>query len=282
MSNDKGQAPAPIIIKKKNGHGGGHHGGAWKVAYADFVTAMMALFIVLWIVGQSKEVKESVSKYFTDPVAFSDKAKASGGTGILPEHAPPGAQADLPQVVLMSKKQNGDLKQLEEEKKKIEEIIRKTPAFDKFKEQIEIKVSEEGLRIELVDNSSGLFFDVGSARLKKETIQLLGIVAAEVGKLPNRVSVEGYTDARPYVTENYSNWELSVDRANAARKILAESGLRKGQVQEVRGFADQRLRRPEDPMDFSNRRVSILVPALPAPAAPPHPQVSSEKVKVGG
>jgi chemotaxis protein MotB len=280
MSKYKDQAPAPIIIRKKNGHGG-HYGGAWKVAYADFVTAMMALFIVLWIVGQSKEVRDSVARYFTDPVAFAEKAKASGGAGILLEYAPPGAQMDVPPVVLMSKRQSGDLKQLEDEKRKIEEIIRKTPAFDKFKEQIEIKVSEEGLRIELVDNSSGLFFDVGSAQLKKETIQLLAMVAAEVGKLPNPVVVEGYTDARPYVTENYSNWELSVDRANAARKVLAETGLRKDQVQEVRGFADRRLRRPEDPMDFSNRRVSILVVALPA-AAPPHPQISSEKARVGG
>jgi chemotaxis protein MotB len=265
MSKDKNQGPAPVIQirKKRNGHGGGHGGGAWKVAYADFVTAMMALFIVLWIVGQNKAVKGAISEYFKDPVAFAEKTKAGGGSGILPDSAPPAPKADQPPVILMTKDQNKDMKQLEEEKKKIEEIIRNTPAFDKFKGQIEVTLTDEGLRIELVDNSSGLFFDVGSARLKKETVQLLAMVAAEVGKLPNRVIVEGYTDARPYVTENYSNWELSVDRANVARKILAENGLRKGQVQEVRGFADQRLRRPEDPMDFSNRRVGILVAALP-------------------
>jgi chemotaxis protein MotB len=173
------------------------------------------------------------------------------------------------------------MKQLEEEKKKIEEMIRKTPVFDRFKGQVEVTVSDEGLRIELVDNSSGLFFDVGSANLRKETLQLLGMIAGEIGKLPNRVIVEGYTDARPYGGPNYSNWELSVDRANTARKILVEKGLRKDQVQEVRGFADQRLRRPENPMDFSNRRVSILVPALPAPAPPP-PSPSGAEVKAGG
>ena len=150
-------------------------------------------------------------------------------------------------------------------------MIRKTPAFDKFKGQVEISVSNEGLRIELVDNSSGLFFDVGSARLKTETIQMLGNIALEIGKLPNRVIVEGYTDARPYVSPNYSNWELSADRANVARKILSENGLRKDQVHAVRGFADQRLRNPDNPMDYSNRRVSILVPPIAATSSGPNP-----------
>jgi chemotaxis protein MotB len=281
MSGNKDQA-APIIIKKKKGGHGGGHGGAWKVAYADFVTAMMALFIVLWIVGQNQSVKAAISEYFKDPVAFNEKVKASGGTGILPDFSPPGAKGgDQPPALYVSQNQPNDLKQLEEEKKKIEEMIKNTPAFDKFKGQVEISVTNEGLRIELVDNSSGLFFDVGSARLKVETVQMLGKIAAEIGKLPNRVIVEGYTDARPYVTPNYSNWELSVDRANAARKIMSENGLQKNQVHAVRGFADQRLRRPENPMDFSNRRVSILVPPLPAPGAA-SPDPTGGKVKVGG
>ena len=248
--------------QKKKGHGGAH-GGAWKVAYADFVTAMMALFIVLWIVGQSKAVKETIAEYFKDPVVFARRQGRRGA--FLPDSAPPGTQSRISRrSSLMTKDKNKDMKQLEEEKKKIEEIIRKLPPpLTSSRDRLRSRLPMKGLRIELVDNSSGLFFDVGSARLKKETGQLLAMVAAEIGKLHNRVIVEGYTDARPYVTENYSNWELSVDRANVARKILAENGLRKGQVQEVRGFADQRLRRPEDPMDFSNRRVGILVAALP-------------------
>jgi chemotaxis protein MotB len=280
MSVNKDQA-APVIIKKKKGGHGGGHGGAWKVAYADFVTAMMALFIVLWIVGQNQSVKGSISEYFKDPMAFNEKVKASGGTGILPDFSPPGAKGDQPPALYVSQTPTYDLKQLEEQKKKIEEIIKNTPAFDKFKGQVEITVTNEGLRIELVDNSAGLFFDVGSAHLKKETIQLLTKIAGEIGKLPNRVIVEGYTDARPYVTANYSNWELSVDRANAARKVMSETGLQKNQVHAVRGFADQRLRRPEDPMDFSNRRVSILVPPLPAPGAA-SPDPAGGKVRVGG
>ena len=280
MSGNKEQT-APIIIKKKKGGHGGAHGGAWKVAYADFVTAMMALFIVLWIVGQNQSVKDSISEYFKDPVAFNEKVKASGGSGILPDFSPPGTKEDQPPAVYVSQDKTNDLKQLEEQKKKIEEIIKNTPAFDKFKGQVEVTVTNEGLRIELVDNSSGLFFDVGSAHLKKETIQLLTNIATEIGKLPNRVIVEGYTDARPYVTPNYSNWELSVDRANAARKIMSENGLQKNQVHAVRGFADQRLRRPDNPMDFSNRRVSILVPPLPAPGAA-SPDPAGGKVRVGG
>ena len=280
MSGPK-ETSAPIIIKKKKGGHGGGHGGAWKVAYADFVTAMMALFIVLWIVGQNQSVKDSISEYFKDPVAFNEKVKASGGTGILPDYSPPGAKGeDQPPALYVSQTPTNDLKQLEEERKKIEEMIKNTPTFDKFKGQVEVSVTNEGLRIELVDNSSGIFFDVGSARLKNETIQLLTQIAGEIGKLPNRVIVEGYTDARPYVTPNYSNWELSVDRANAARKIMSESGLKKNQVHAVRGFADQRLRRPDNPMDFSNRRVSILVPPLPAPpAASPNPAGDNVRVK---
>ncbi len=281
MSGNK-EASAPIIIKKKKGGHGGGHGGAWKVAYADFVTAMMALFIVLWIVGQNQSVKAAISEYFKDPVAFNEKVKASGGAGILPDFSPPGAKGgDQPPALYMSQTPVNDLKQLEEEKKKIEEMIKNTPAFDKFRGQVEISVTNEGLRIELVDNSSGLFFDVGSARLKAETIQMLSNIAGEIGKLPNRVIVEGYTDARPYVTPNYSNWELSVDRANAARKIMSENGLQKNQVHAVRGFADQRLRRPDNPMDFSNRRVSILVPPLLVPATA-SPDIAGGKMRGKG
>jgi chemotaxis protein MotB len=151
------------------------------------------------------------------------------------------------------------MKRLEQEAKKLEELVNANPLFEKFKGQVEITVTEEGLRIELVENSSSLFFDVGSARLKRETVELLGIIASEIGKLPNQVMVEGYTDSRPYAAPGYSNWELSVDRANSARKVLAEKGMGKNQIHQVRGFADRKLKRPDKPLDDSNRRVSILV-----------------------
>lgn len=243
---DDHQTPVRIIVKKKKGHGG-HHGGAWKVAYADFVTAMMALFIVLWIVGQSEAVKQAVSAYFKDPGVF----ESGRGGGILQGTS---GSTPTPTVNVVS-----DIDKLKVEAKKLEEAIAANPEFSKFKDMVQITVTKEGLRIELLENSDGLFFDVGSAKVKPETVKLLKLVAKEVGQLKNKIIIEGYTDARPYVTPNYSNWELSTDRANTARKILEESGAGKDQIIQVRGFADRNLKHPDKPLDYANRRVSILV-----------------------
>jgi chemotaxis protein MotB len=268
---DDHQTPVRIIIKKKRGHGG-HHGGAWKVAYADFVTAMMALFIVLWIVGQSSSAKQAISMYFTDPGVF----ESGRGGGILD-----GSSGSAP-----SPTSNAaiEIEKLKAEAKKIEDAIASTPEFDKFKDKIQITVAKEGLRIELVENSTGLFFDVGSAQIKPETVKLLKLVAQEVGRLNNNVMIEGYTDARPYVGKDYSNWELSTDRANTARRILEKNGVRQGQVLQVRGFADRNLKHPDQPMEAANRRVSILVAATPEKMAqdiaPPKPQAVPGKPSV--
>jgi len=263
--DDDHKAPVRIVVKKKKGHGG-HHGGAWKVAYADFVTAMMALFIVLWIVGQNNSVKSAVAGYFKDPTVFT---KGAGGAGILPDGAPKHQPA--PSTTAPS-----EIEKLKIEGKKIEDAISATPAFSKFKDKVQVTVTKDGLRIELVENATGLFFDVGSAQVKPETVQLLTMVAVEIGKLPNKVIIEGYTDARLYTGTGYSNWELSTERANTARKILEEKGLKKDQVLEVRGFADRNLKHPDKPMDASNRRVSILVatsqfksPEASPPVSPP-------------
>ena len=246
--DDDSRSPVRIVVKKKKGHGG-HHGGAWKVAYADFVTAMMALFIVLWIVGQNNSVKSAVSAYFKDPTVFT---QGSGGAGILPDGAP--KQQPAP-----STSAPAEMETLKAEAKKIENVISSTPAFSKFKDKVQVTLTKDGLRIELVEDTTGLFFDVGSAQVKAETVQLLAMIAAEIGKLPNKVVIEGYTDARPYTGMGYSNWELSTERANAARKILEEKGLKRDQILEVRGFADRNLKHPDKPTDASNRRVSILV-----------------------
>ncbi|MBU1052696.1 MAG: OmpA family protein [Proteobacteria bacterium] len=246
--------PPIIVIKKKKGHGG-HHGGAWKVAYADFVTAMMALFIVLWIVGQSKEVKQYIGAYFNDPGIFE-----SGRTGgILPEKE---KAMSLPPSPIPADKRAFEMETLKAEASKISKTIDQTPEFDRFKDKIMVSVSNEGMRINLVEASEGLFFDIGKSQIKPETVKLLHVLAAShLGKLKNGIIIEGYTDARPYVSSSgYSNWELSTERANSARKILEEGGLRKDQILEVRGFADRNLRLPDKPLDFSNRRVSILLP----------------------
>ena len=233
-----GSAPI-IIIKKKGGHGG-HHGGAWKVAYADFVTAMMALFIVLWLLNSSKQVQEAVGGYFKDPTGHSKKVGTDmQGSG---------------EAFALSKE---DMPKLKEE---LQKAVRHLDNFDKLKDQIEMTVTAKGLRIELLETESGTFFESGSPVPSRNGRELLIALASELGKLPNKISIEGHTDARPYAGDgSYSNWELSVDRANAARRLMQENGVTKNQVVQVRGYADQRLRKPESPEDASNRRISVIV-----------------------
>ncbi|MGD0135107.1 MAG: flagellar motor protein MotB [Bryobacteraceae bacterium] len=236
----------PIIIVKKIVHAG-HHGGAWKVAYADFVTAMMALFIVLWLLNSSAEVKKAVGGYFRDPSGKS----AQNGTG----------QSGASENIGIGKDDMGKLKD------KLEAAIRQAPDVGKLKDQVQMSVTGEGLRIELLESKTNSFFESGNAQPTPSANEILQLLAEQLGKLPNRLSVEGHTDSSPYVSATgYSNWELSADRANTARKLIQESGVRADQVDDVRGFADQRLRKPEDPTSASNRRVSIVVKYQTAPA----------------
>ncbi len=230
----------PIIILKKKGGHGGHHGGAWKVAYADFVTAMMALFIVLWLLNSSKQVQEAVGGYFKDPSGTSKKVgsnMAGAGDNFML------TRDNMPKL-----------------KEQLQSAVRQMADFEKLKSHIQMTVTAEGLRIELSESASGTFFDSGSAKLNKDGSELLVTLAQELEKLPNKVSIEGHTDSKPYApSANYGNWELSTDRANAARRIMQASGLRSDQVLQVRGFADQRLRKPDAPLDPSNRRISLIV-----------------------
>ena len=231
---------APIVIVKKRGGHGGHHGGAWKVAYADFVTAMMALFIVLWLLNSSKQVQQAVGGYFKDPTGTSKKVgsnmQGSGENFTL-------TRDNMPKL-----------------KDQLQASIRQMSDFEKIKSHIEMTVTAEGLRIELSESASGTFFDTGSAKLKTDGAELLNTLAQELGQLPNKISIEGHTDSQPYApSAAYGNWELSADRANAARRVMQAHGIRPDQVTQVRGFADQRLRKPEAPLDPSNRRISLIV-----------------------
>ena len=230
----------PIIIKKKIIHGG-HHGGAWKVAYADFVTAMMALFIVLWLMGSSEPVKKAVAGYFRDPSGrAAEKGSGQGGVG---------------ENIAVRKDDMGKLKE------KLESAMMQSPELARLKNQVQMTVTGEGLRIELLESEVGTFFDSGSSRPTASGKDMLEMLSAELGKMQNRLLIEGHTDSQPFAASatGYSNWELSTDRANSARKLMQESGLQTSQVAEVRGYADQRLRKPEDPKNASNRRVSIVV-----------------------
>ena len=245
-----------IIIKKKGGHGG-HHGGAWKVAYADFVTAMMALFIVLWLLSSSKKVQEAVGSYFRDPTGKS-KEVGTGMTG-KGESISVGKD-DMPKL-----------------KAALEQRIHEMANFESLKNQIEMTITPEGLRIELLETASGTFFEVGRAQPSGNGKELLSLLAQELGKLPNRISIEGHTDSNPYNgSKGYTNWELSTDRANAARRLMQDSGLRRDQVALVRGYADLLPRKPDNPLDPSNRRISVIVQNLPK-----KPEEAAESGKEG-
>ena len=266
MPEPENSAP-PVIIIKKKGHHGGHHGGAWKVAYADFVTAMMALFIVLWLLNTNQKIQKAVASYFKDP---SGNGKEMGST-----------LAGTGESVTLSKDNMGQLKD------KLEQAMKKMPKFEQMKNNVELTITSEGLRVELLENESGMFFDSGNAHPTDRGEELLVRLAQELGALPNSILIEGHTDAKPYTgNATYTNWELSADRANSARRLMQSSGLRPDQVVQVRGFADQRLRMPKEPTDASNRRISVIVQYLnasepaagqPSPAGKTTPPPSAPK-----
>ena len=248
---------APIIVIKKKGGHGGHHGGAWKVAYADFVTAMMSLFIVLWLMGSSEKVKKAVAGYFNDPKGTANLLGTTmAGNGTATEIR--------------------DDQQLQKLKEKLEKEIQAKKELEKLSKQIEITITPEGLRIELIEDKNGTFYQSGSAKLSANGQELLILLAGELKTLPNILLIEGHTDATQYSTDaNYSNWELSADRANTARRLLQQNGVRGDQVTQVRGYADQFLRVKSNPYDPSNRRISILVKNDKDGPAPPSLYASS-------
>jgi chemotaxis protein MotB len=248
-----------IVVRRKKGHGGGHHGGAWKVAYADFVTAMLALFIVLWLLSSSEQIQKAVGGYFTDP---SGKGKDVGN----------GLRGSGSESLSIHKDDMNQLKQ------KLEQAVKDATSLQKIKEHVIFTVTGEGLRVELLEGEVSTFFESGSSRPTPFGKELLQKLAEEIGKLPNRVTMEGHTDSQPFKGgTDYTNWELSSDRANAARRWMQENGMREDQVTQVRGFADQSPRVPDHPDDASNRRVTLVImyqaakPSVPLQGGLPSP-----------
>lgn len=241
------KAQPVIFVRKKRGHGA-HHSGAWKVAYADFVTALMSLFIVLWLMNSSEKMRQAVAGYFNDPRGTASRMGTTmTGTGGTVTAA------------------RDDLQGL---KDRLEREIRARADLQKLLKQIEITITPEGLRIELLEDRNGTFYRSGSARLSDRGQELLALLAKELKTLPNHLLIEGHTDAAPYAPHaDYSNWELSADRANAARRLMQQDGVRSDQVTQVRGYADQLLRVKNNPYDPSNRRISILVKNLNEPSS---------------
>lgn len=223
------------------------------MAYADFVTAMMALFMVLWIVGQSKQIRESVAQYFTDPGSFKEGA---GGKGVLKG----AGVSQTPKLELPKVPANQEAARLKQMGDSIMQELNRNPNLSSLSKQIKIEVVKEGLRIELLESSESFFFDVGTANLKPDAGQVVGVIASELAKHANHIIIEGHTDSRQYSQETgYTNFELSADRANSARRVLVGTGVKFSQIDEVRGYADTRLRNDNDPFDASNRRISLLV-----------------------
>lgn len=258
-----GESQPPIIIVKKVTHGG-HHGGAWKVAYADFVTAMMALFIVLWLLNSSQKLQKAVGGYFRDPQGVGKMVGSTkSGTG---------------EGMTVRKEEMTELKE------RIEAAMKKEIRdFDKLRQFVEITITEEGLRVELMESKNSTFFERGKPEPTQDGREVLTMLAEQLAHLKNKLVIEGHTDAKVFGTpEGYSNWELSTDRANAARRLMVAQGVDPHQIAQVRGFADQHLRNKEDPEADSNRRVSVIVRFEDDLAPEPPAVTGAEAVKGHG
>lgn len=256
-----------IIIKKvikKGGHGG-HHGGAWKVAYADFVTAMMALFMVLWLVAvMSIESKKAIAEYFRSSSVMQGLNPTSAGAGkgltimqgnMLKLDQDPGGlgkgtdkESDQPIGGEMS---SADLQT------KLTKIVEEKLA--EIKDQVLIFTTSEGVRIELVEKEGSPMFESGKAGILEKGHKAIHVIAGALEKVPNNISIEGHTDSHKYQNQDYSNWELAADRANAARRELIKNGITEGKIKRITSFADVVPLKSENSFDPINRRVSILV-----------------------
>ncbi len=265
-----GDSERPIIIIKKKVHGGhGHHGGSWKVAIADLMTAMMALFMVLWLVGQSPKTRATVGAYFRDPLGLAGGGNTdvntgpwAGGAGFFSG----GNTAISTDMLISPGSPRGKGGGAEQDQRVAQQHARDRLAqalmklrHDAWSRHVELTRVEEGLRIEIQDTEKHSLFPTGGTSINSHFRDMMTQIANEIGNLPNQVVIEGHTDASPYSRGRISNWEISTQRANSARRFLIANGLRADQVVEVRGYADQRLRLWHDPKNPRNRRISLLV-----------------------
>jgi chemotaxis protein MotB len=264
-----------IIIKKKKKVEGGHHGGAWKVAYADFVTAMMAFFLLLWLLNvTTKEQKLGIAEYFA-PTSVSESSSGAGGVMGGQSMVSPGAQDDplAPITAVQPVPPTGETGEggtqgeegapdanAKEIAKEVMEAIEDNPDLAEMKENIRVDETPEGVRIQIVDTDGRSMFPSGSAKMYEWTQALLKEVAAVIAPLPNAVSIRGHTDGAPFRgLGGYNNWDLSTDRANASRQVLANSGLDQARLANVTGKADRDHFLPADPLNPQNRRISIVL-----------------------
>lgn len=275
MSDD---STRPIVIKRKKVIAGGAHGGAWKIAYADFVTAMMAFFLLMWLLGSTaKGDLQGIAEHFQNPlkVAMTGGAGSGDATSVLQ-----GGGKDLTRQSGQVKKgdveakkttsfskeaqaefRRKELERLETLKADIEKMIEKSPQLAQFKKQMLLDITSEGLRIQIVDEQNRPMFDSGGAELKPYTREILRQIGKALNGVSNRISLAGHTDAAPFSggTQGFSNWELSANRANASRRELVVGGMDDGKVLRVVGLASTVLFDKNDPLNSVNRRISIVV-----------------------
>ncbi len=286
----------PVIIKRIKKVAGGHHGGAWKVAYADFVTAMMAFFLLLWLLNAvTEEQKQGIAQYFRPTIAFQN---TSATFAVLSGQAQPmetmdggtASQSDIEDPELTDPTQpepadgegakpvdleeaeatvaQAEEKQLREIKEEVKKVIEETPDLQGMEKNLKIDKTEDGIRIQLIDQEKVSMFPSGSAAMNPQSRELLQKVAQIVRDLPNKIEISGHTDATPYSGgANYTNWELSTDRANASRRVLVESGIATNRLKTVEGRADTDPFVKDNPLDPQNRRISIILLREPKPAA---------------
>jgi chemotaxis protein MotB len=269
----------PIIVKRVRKGGHGHHGGAWKIAYADFVTAMMAFFLLMWLLGSTTEGdKKGIADYFASPLKIALLASGSGAGDA--SHVIKGGGQDLTRSTGQVK--NGDIDskrktvnlqalkaeqvraeaaRLEQLKQKVEQQIRDNPKLAAMSSQIRLDMTRDGLRIQIVDENQRPMFASGSALLQPYMRELLRQIGGVLGEVPNRLTLEGHTDAAAFAGAGlgYSNWELSADRANASRRELMSGGLPEDRMLRVQGLAASALLDAKDPTHPMNRRISIIV-----------------------
>jgi len=270
----------PVIIKKIKKGGHGHHGGAWKLAYADFVTAMMAFFLLMWLLGTTEpSIRQGIADYFTDPwrPSLAGGANTGDATSIIQGGGQDVTQSEGQVKLTNEGKQQTvadasdndtdeeaerlDINHLKKLKEKIDNLIETNPLLNQFKSQLKIDFTTEGLRIQIIDKEKKAMFNTASARMEPYAAQILDQLAPVINELPNRISVSGHTDSVPFPGngEGYTNWELSADRSNAARKELVRGGLKDEKIIRVVGLASSVHLDRDDPYNPMNRRISIIV-----------------------
>jgi chemotaxis protein MotB len=275
MSDDSQQ---PIVVKKIKKGGGGAHGGAWKIAYADFVTAMMAFFLLMWLLGSTtKGDLKGIADYFQTPLLVamlggsgsgdSSSIIQGGGEDLTRTHGQvKKGEVDAVKKTINLQALKADFERIEKEKLlglkgDLEALIEASPTLKQFKNQMLLDITAEGLRIQIVDEQNRPMFDSASSELKPYTRQILREIGPLLNKVENRISLSGHTDATPYAggDRGFGNWELSTNRANASRREMVIGGLDDAKVMRVVGFASTVLFNKEEPFSPINRRISIVV-----------------------